>query len=447
MRMDQILARLINRPLLMDRSYARTLFSSLAGKMNIASLIDSQGEVALGEKVRMKAGLFDSKSERYRPYRVVDGIAVVPIVGSLLHRFPYLSPWVTGYDGVIRVVELAVDDPDVDAILLDIDSPGGEVSGCFDAAKRLRELGEQKPIGSLCNDMTLSAAMCLASAAQHRLITSTGEAGSVGVVMAHWDYSEALQGEGIAVTLIYSGEHKIDGNAYQALPDDVYSRFSAECLELRREFAAIVAEHTGVSVDDVLATEAATYRGQAAIDVGFADELVNSHDAISAFRNYLSPGDGQSTGTAMKNDQSNAAARAAENAASATGEQQEQVQPAAEVEQATAGESAATSERERINQILGCAQAAGREQLARHLALKTDLSPEACAGILEESPVADTLESTEAPGSALSQAMQPHASSGVTAGGDGEDAGTETDSKAVASRIAGNYSRMTGRGK
>ncbi|WVM88947.1 S49 family peptidase [Halopseudomonas pachastrellae] len=81
--------------------------------------------------------------------------------------------------------------------------------------------------------------------------------------MAHASYEEYLKDEGIKVTLIHSGAQKVEGNPYQDLPEEVLSRFQTDTDALRQEFAQLVARYTGMSVEAVLATEAATYRGQA----------------------------------------------------------------------------------------------------------------------------------------------------------------------------------------
>ena len=449
MTLEQFITRLLNRPLLLDRSYARQLFSSLSGKLNIASVSDGQDDLPLGEKLRVRsmAGMQGDSAERYRPYRIVDAIAVIPVTGTLLHRYPWIDSWATGYDAIVHVVQLAVEDPEVEGVLLDIDSPGGEVAGCFDAAKQLRSLGEIKPIASLCNDMTLSAAMCLASAAEHRYITTTGEAGSVGVAMVHWSYEDMLKNDGVEVTLIYSGEHKVEGNRYQNLPEGVYNRFKNECQSIHKEFAAIVADHTSMSADAVLATEAAIYRGQAAIDVGFASELVNSHAAIAAFRNYLSPGDGPpSEGTSMSNDKGKAAAKPRENAASSAGDKEHNNPAGGEGE--PSGEASAKAERTRIQGITNCEAAAGREKLAEHFAFETDMSVEQAEKALSAAPIESVSGDGGDGGDALGRAMQAHKNSGIGADGNQGDGGDGGDTTAkTIERIAGGYNQMTGRGK
>ena len=174
--------------------------------------------------------------------------------------------------------------------MLDADTPGGEVAGCFDAVDTLQQIfnAAEKPLWSLCYDMTCSAGMAIASAADRRLITQTGVAGSVGVVMAHTDISKRLEGQGVHVTLIHSGAHKVDGSPYQSLSDEVLANFQASTDALRSQFAGIVAANTGLSIQAVMDTEAAVYTGQAAVDVGFADALVNGNEAIAEFSNYLS---------------------------------------------------------------------------------------------------------------------------------------------------------------
>ncbi|MFO6427063.1 S49 family peptidase [Escherichia coli] len=64
---------------------------------------------------------------------------------------------------------------------------------------------------ALCNDMACSAAMLLAAACTRLLVTQTAKIGSIGVMMAHTSYEKQLA-QGVDITLIYSGQHKVDGN-------------------------------------------------------------------------------------------------------------------------------------------------------------------------------------------------------------------------------------------
>ncbi|EEY8413100.1 S49 family peptidase, partial [Escherichia coli] len=155
--------------------------------------------------------------------QVMNGIAVLPVSGTLVSRTRALQPYsgMTGYNGIIARLQQAASDPMVDGILLDMDTPGGMVAGAFDCADIIARVRDIKPVWALANDMNCSAGQLLASAASRRLVTQTARTGSIGVMMAHSNYGAALEKQGVEITLIYSGSHKVDGNPYSHLPGDV----------------------------------------------------------------------------------------------------------------------------------------------------------------------------------------------------------------------------------
>lgn len=425
-----IASRVLNTPLLLEPGYARVFFSALASRLGIAEMRDAEGPVAMGQKLRVDARTYNKTrtngwGEEEVVFQVVDGIALLDVKGTLVHKSGYLKPYsgMTGYDGIINRAAMMMAEPDVRGVLMDSHTPGGEVSGCFDTADRLRQMAEQsgKPIWSLCNDMNCSAGMALASAGSRRLITQTGYAGSVGVVMAHASYEDYLKEEGIKVTLIHSGARKVDGNPYQDLPEEVLSRFQSDTDALRQQFAALVARNLGMTVEAVLATEAACFRGQAAIDIGFADQLVNGHEAVAEFSEHLSSrGRIITTGATMSENTPTPEASAA---------------PPAKVDAAGTQQPNASAERARVRGILQHAEAAGRQQLAEHLAYETDLSVEQAAGMLAKAPKAaeQNLDASTSLDRMMANEEQPN----VTA-----DGGNTEPTKAQA--IAGSWAKATG---
>ncbi len=152
-----------------------------------------------------------------RSYQVTNGIAVLPVSGTLVSKTRSLQPYsgMTGYNGIIARLQQAISDPGVDGILLDMDTPGGMVSGAFDCADIIARMRDLKPVWALANDMNCSAGQLIASSASRRLVTQTARTGSIGVMMAHSNYGAALKTNGVEVTLIYSGDHKVDGNPYE----------------------------------------------------------------------------------------------------------------------------------------------------------------------------------------------------------------------------------------
>ena len=171
---------------------------------------------------RMGADEFwgDGRGEHpYRPYTVHNGVLQIPIQGTLLNRFSYqFGRWATGYRYIEAALARGLADPEVKAIALIVDSPGGEVAGCFELADKIYEGRSEKPIRAFAADHAYSAAYALASSASEIVVTRSGGTGSVGVVTAHIDQSERLDKMGVKLTLIYAGKHKVDGNAYEKLP-------------------------------------------------------------------------------------------------------------------------------------------------------------------------------------------------------------------------------------
>src|SRR5690554_666918 len=435
MRNQNIAARVLNQPLLLEPGYARVFLSALAPRLGVASLQDEFGLIESQEKLRMRADSFSSDRPRSRPYEVLGGVAVIPVSGTLVHKFGHLQPYsgMTGYDGIIARVEEALADPTVTGILLDMDTPGGEVSGCFDTARRLNQLRGTKPIASISYDMACSAGMALHSATDYRYTTTSARTGSVGVVMMHASFEQQLKESGIDVTLIHSGAFKVDGNPYENLPDQVLKRFQAESDRLRNEFAEMVAIHTGLKVSDVLATEAAIYTGQDAIDVGFADELINGHDMLAAFSDYIQTTQTIGVSTMTVESKTKPAANAPAPAPEAAVEQPAQVDTTK-----LAAEASAT-EQGRIAGILQCDEAEGNTKLAQHLTFETSMSVEQAKAALS---AADTGTQASAPGGMLEAAMrgtkQPEIGAEVPSA-DAEQGGSEV------SELMGSYRKATGR--
>jgi ClpP class serine protease len=172
---------------------------------------------------------------------------------------------------------------------LEIDSFGGEVAGVFDLADRIRAIRATKPVWAFVAEHAFSAGYALASQATRILLPRTGAVGSIGVVVMHADLSGQLGQDGMQVTLIHAGSHKVDGNPYEPLPADVRNDIQREIDVLRFLFAETVAAGRSgrLSQEAALATEAATYRGADAVASGLADEVTDIARGFLAFRQLV----------------------------------------------------------------------------------------------------------------------------------------------------------------
>ncbi len=294
----QIAQRAFNTPLMVDPAKALAFLSGLGPRITGQEItfqgLDLQVDGAMDHAaLPARASLFGNDlAQRHQrsgsqPYAVVDGIAVIEITGTLVHRGAWIgqSSGLTSYEGIAAQLQAAVADPGVRGIALDIDSFGGEVAGAFDMADRIRAARAQKPVHAFVAEHALSAGYVLASQADRIILPRTGAVGSIGVVALHTDMSGALDQKGIAVTLIHAGSHKIDANPYQPLLETVHDQMQRELEVVRFLFAETVAAGRGDRLTHAaaLATEAAVFRGADAIAAGLADELADPVTAFHAF--------------------------------------------------------------------------------------------------------------------------------------------------------------------
>lgn len=384
-----IMSRLFNTPLMIRPTEAQIIITAVSEQMGVGSLLDaSSGKVIdLSGQVEQSAESFSERGARSRSYALVDGIAVLPISGTLAHKWGGLQPscGATGYDGIQGRLNQALKDPEVRGIMLDVDTPGGEVAGAFDCTDIIARANKIKPVWSLCYDMHCSAGQLLVSGAGRRLITQTGIAGSIGVVIAHMDVSEMLKQTGRKVTLIHAGANKVDGNPYEALPERVRAKLQADVEATRLRFANTVSRHTGLSVDRILAQEAGTFEGQAAIEQGLADELVNGADAVAVMAERISHKQTFATGRNMNVTDKNAITEGADTQV-ATTELNKPTASAPVVAPVVDGEQMAAAENARIMGILELPEANGREAAAKELAKNTAMTVEGAKAVLAAIP-------------------------------------------------------------
>ena len=199
------------------------------------------------------------------------------VVGTLVGRSSYLAAasGLVSYDDIAQAIAAAMDDPTVQGVILDVDSPGGEVGGLFDLVEQIRAIrsASTKPLWAVANENALSAAYAIASAADRLYVTRTGEIGSIGVVAVHVDETGADAKAGLAWTFVFAGERKVDGNTHQPLSERARATIQADVDQLYSEFCTLVAVNRKLDAAVVRGTDAAIYRGELAVRAGLADRV------------------------------------------------------------------------------------------------------------------------------------------------------------------------------
>ncbi|MGU3665815.1 S49 family peptidase [Methylobacterium sp. A49B] len=343
----------------------------------------------------------------YRPYVVVDGVLQIPVKGVLLHDFSMAyGSYATGYVYIRKALERGLADDNVKGIAFLCDSPGGEVAGNFDLVDVIYAARGKKPIRAFAHEAAYSAAYSIASAADKIWVARTGGVGSIGVVTAHVDVSEAMKDAGLKITFIHAGAHKVDGNPYAPLPEAVQQRIQARIDGLYDVFVSTVARNRGLKEKAVRATEALCFSADEAKANGLADDVGSLEDAVAAFVAELNP---------LEQDETMITQEALDAAVSTA-----RAEGRAEGETAgrTAGESAgATAAKTRIKAILGSDESKGREDLAQHFAFDSDLPAEAAVAALTKAPKA-AAAAPEKPNLAADMAGERRVELGTEGGAD-----------------------------
>ncbi|MEY4755349.1 MAG: hypothetical protein RJA34_247 [Pseudomonadota bacterium] len=277
--MPHLASRIFGTPLLIHPRKLDVILSVLGPRLGVAMSDDSQ------QLIKHLAAQAPPAS----PTSLTSNVAVISVSGTLVRRAAAVdaASGLTSYSAISAQLAQAVRDPAVNAILLDIDSPGGEAGGAFDLADQIVAARQVKPIWAVANDDAFSAAYAIASAAARVYVTRTGGVGSVGVIALHVDQSQRDAMNGLRYTAVYAGDRKNDMSPHAPLSTDAAQALQAEVDRLYGLFVSTVAANRNLSVQDVQDTEAGLYFAQDAIDAGLADVVGTLDDALIALSEEL----------------------------------------------------------------------------------------------------------------------------------------------------------------
>ncbi|MGY2935994.1 signal peptide peptidase SppA [Bradyrhizobium sp. GM6.1] len=229
----------------------------------------------LAERLASPTILTSSKQGRFTALVSCHGIAMYD-VESQPYAFSTLR--------LSQVMGRLSADPTIETILLDIDSPGGYVTGTTEAADAIYAARERKKVIALVNPLAASAAYWLASQAETIIGVPSADVGSIGVFMCHYDCSAMLQNAGVKPTYIYAGEYKTEGNSSEPLSKDARTFLQSQIDSTYSDFVAAVARGRRASTQTVLANfgKGRVYDASTAKRLGMIDEIKTIDQAMAA---------------------------------------------------------------------------------------------------------------------------------------------------------------------
>lgn len=268
--LHHIATRVFNTPLAIAPQKLETIISVIGTRLPEAFRADSD-DTSDGEPIDIR------EQAEAEPLNLEGTVAVIPVHGTLVQRNLGLDALsgMTSYQELGARLQAALEDGSVDAILLDVDSPGGECNGLFEFAERIYEGRNVKPIVAISNEQAFSAAYAIASAASKVYVTKTSNVGSIGVIATHVDQSKADEKAGLKYTHIFAGKKKADFSSHKPLSQRASTELQADVDALYQIFVSTVARNRGISSSAVSGTEAGLYMGKSAVVAGLADEVIS----------------------------------------------------------------------------------------------------------------------------------------------------------------------------
>jgi signal peptide peptidase SppA len=250
-------------------------------------------EVGLASEAPARVHFFSllraEQERREAAVRAISGsagmVAVIPVYGILAQRGSFWSMCFGGSscDAITAQLRAAVNDPNVKAIVMDFDSPGGDVAGISELGSEILQARKQKPIVAVSNSLCASAAYWLASQATELLVSPSSNTGSIGVYMLHEEYSQAMANAGIKDTIIKFGENKAEGNDSEPLTDQAREHFQALVDSTGDDFEKAVARGRKVGQDEVHKKfgQGRLFDAKTAVKLGMADRIGTFDDALA----------------------------------------------------------------------------------------------------------------------------------------------------------------------
>lgn len=243
-----LIARLLETPWALTREMLATMARILARHaVGIEISADVQERVDADREVR---------AARPQAPRTGGGaIAVIPFHGvAVQHGAQVDNASGGGLVSTARTalaLRAAMADETVSGVILDIDSPGGSVFGTGELGDEILAARAQKPIYAIANSLAASAAYWIGAQASQLFVTPGGQVGSIGVYMAHEDWSKALEEDGVKTTYIAAGKYKTEGNPTEPLSPDALAHLQAIVDQYYGMFTKAVAKGRGQPIAQV----------------------------------------------------------------------------------------------------------------------------------------------------------------------------------------------------
>lgn len=272
---------------LIDERYGQAVFDALV-RRHKGKATAEEIETLIAANPQRLAGNHETRAAAGGPGGAgAGGVAVIQVIGTIAPRADAIqnasAPGMSA-SGILSRFNAAMSNPEVGAIVLDIESWGGTVFHVPELGDRILKAREQKPVFAVANPYAASAAFWIGASAGKFYASKSGEVGSVGVMTAHENISAALEKEGVSVELMHSTDapFKVEGNRLAPLSDEARANIQAELDRYHAMFVKALADGRGVTKAHVRDNfgQGRTVAPDRALEVGMIDGIKSLDEVI-----------------------------------------------------------------------------------------------------------------------------------------------------------------------
>lgn len=200
-----------------------------------------------------------------------------------------------GFEGadagqIVRLLQEAMDDDNIVAVVLDMDTPGGEVVASDEINRQVRACSKSgKPVVTCMRSMGASGGYFIAAASDWIIANRMTFTGSIGVIMSTMQYSQLLDRIGVGIEVYASGKMKDMMNGARPRTEQERQYVQELIDSTFHEFCQVVANGRQAykTADDVKNSSFGDGRvlsGSAALECGLIDDLGYYNDALEKAR-------------------------------------------------------------------------------------------------------------------------------------------------------------------
>lgn len=204
-------------------------------------------------------------------------VSIVDVRGPLtLHKDGFFD----SYDSIFERIQIACNGSS-ETIVMKIDSPGGDATGCFELCANIRDAVTKsgKKLIAFVEGYSASAAYAISCAADLIYATPSSVIGSIGCIQVIAEQSVRNASEGLNFSLFISGDRKADGNPNFPVSDGAAAATQQSVNEMADLFYEVVSERRKLSSDTIKGLQAGVFLGTTAKQLGLIDGVYTSLDA------------------------------------------------------------------------------------------------------------------------------------------------------------------------